>query len=60
MRFRSEPADHGKVFQDSAVAIAVRDGQGSVYTWYGVIESILLTHTDPPGAGSLQCETHCL
>ena len=47
MRFRSEPADVGKVFQDSGVAVAVPDDQGNVNRLYGVIEKIVdvtLTH----------------
>lgn len=47
MRFRSDRADQGKVFQDSGVAVAVPDGKGKAYTCYGIIESIQsveLTH----------------
>ena len=42
MRFRAEPADLGKVFQDSGIAVAVPDDQGNVSTLYEVKNQLLM------------------
>ena len=42
MRLRAEPADLGKVFKDSGIAVAAPDDQGNVSTLYGVKKQLLM------------------